>query len=58
MSIVDINTLRILITVVAFAAFLGIVWWAYRPAHKSRFERDAMLPFDETDDLTHSDRGQ
>ncbi len=54
----DINLIRSLVTVAAFAAFLGILWWAYRPAHKTRFERDAMLPFDETDDLTHSDRGQ
>jgi cytochrome c oxidase cbb3-type subunit 4 len=44
----DINVLRILVTVVAFAAFIGIVWWAYAPSRRARFERDAMLPFDET----------
>ncbi len=54
----DINLLRVAMTVAAFAAFLGVLWWAYRPAHKTRFERDALLPFDETDDLTHSDKGQ
>ena len=43
----DINTLRIVITVAAFAAFLVIVWWAYSPSRRGRFERDAMLPFDE-----------
>jgi cytochrome c oxidase cbb3-type subunit 4 len=45
----DINTLRILVTVAAFAAFLGIVWWAYAPARRERFERDALLPFGEDD---------
>ena len=42
----DINTLRALVTVAALAAFLGIVWWAYGPARKARFERDALLPFE------------
>lgn len=45
----DIHWLRGIVTVAAFAAFLGIVWWAYSPARKGRFERDALLPFDETD---------
>ena len=30
----DINTLRIGITLATFAAFLGIVWWAYQPSRK------------------------
>jgi cbb3-type cytochrome oxidase subunit 3 len=34
------------ITVAVFAAFLGIVWWAYSPSRKSRFDEDARLPFD------------
>lgn len=42
----DLNTLRTLVTVAALAAFLGIVWWAYGPARKARFERDGLLPFD------------
>jgi len=43
----DINLLRSLILVAVFAAFLGIVWWAYGPSRKARFERDALLPFHE-----------
>jgi cbb3-type cytochrome oxidase subunit 3 len=35
---VDINLLRIAIMLSAFAAFLGIVWWAYAPARKARLE--------------------
>ena len=34
----DINLIRSLVTVAAFAAFLGIVWWAYSPARKQRLE--------------------
>jgi cytochrome c oxidase cbb3-type subunit 4 len=30
----------------AIIAFAGICWWAYRPAHKKRFEQDAMLALD------------
>lgn len=45
----DINTVRTLVTVLAFATFLGIVWWAYGPSRKERFERDAHLVFDEGD---------
>jgi cytochrome c oxidase cbb3-type subunit 4 len=46
----DINLLRIMVTVAAIAAFLGIVWWAYAPSRKERFERDALLPFGEDDE--------
>ena len=46
----DINLLRSLVTVAAFAAFLGIVWWAYAPSRKARFERDAYLPLNEDGD--------
>jgi cytochrome c oxidase cbb3-type subunit 4 len=45
----DIETLRSLVTVAAFCAFLGVVWWAYAPSRRSRFERDARLPFDGED---------
>jgi cbb3-type cytochrome oxidase subunit 3 len=35
----DINTLRIIVTMATFAAFLGIVLWAYLPSHKETLER-------------------
>jgi cytochrome c oxidase cbb3-type subunit 4 len=48
----DINLLRSLVTVASLAAFLAIVWWAYGPSRKERFERDALLPFlDREEDL-------
>jgi len=46
----DINFLRSLVTVASLAAFLWIVWWAYAPSRKERFERDALLPFAERDE--------
>ncbi len=46
----DINTLRSIITVVAFALFIGIVLWAYSGRRKAAFEQAAMLPFDGEDD--------
>ena len=45
----DIDSLRIAVTVGAFAAFLGIVAWAYAPSRRQRFEDDARLPFDDRD---------
>lgn len=35
----DINSLRIIITLATFAAFVGIVVWAYRPSRKRDLER-------------------
>ena len=46
----DMNLVRSLVTVAAFLAFLGIVWWAYGSARRARFERDALLPFSDEQD--------
>lgn len=43
----DINDLRSIVTVLSFALFLGIVWWAYGKGNKQRFEEAANLPFAE-----------
>lgn len=37
----DINLIRSLVSVAVFAVFLGIVWWAYAPGRKRRFDEDA-----------------
>ena len=42
----DLMLLRNVVTVVAFVAFLGIVWWAYAPSRKSKLDEVALLPFD------------
>jgi len=55
----EMGFLRGLITVLTLVAFLGICWWAYRPANKRRFEEDAMLPFDDADaDERADDEGE
>ncbi len=46
----DINTLRSIITVLAFVIFIGIVLWAYSERSKAAFDEAARLPFDEDDD--------
>ncbi|MBM3379524.1 MAG: cbb3-type cytochrome oxidase subunit 3 [Betaproteobacteria bacterium] len=44
-----LTDLRILITVVSFSAFVGIVLWAFAPALRTRFDADAAIPFHEDD---------
>lgn len=43
----DINDLRSVITVLAFASFAGIVAWAWSGRRKAEFEEAARLPFTE-----------
>ncbi|MBI5277184.1 MAG: CcoQ/FixQ family Cbb3-type cytochrome c oxidase assembly chaperone [Burkholderiales bacterium] len=43
----DINTLRIVATLAAFAAFIGIIAWAFHKPHAKRFEEAARLPFEQ-----------
>jgi cytochrome c oxidase cbb3-type subunit 4 len=45
----DINTIRIAITLISFAAFLCIVAWAMSPAKRRDFEEAARLPLSEDD---------
>ena len=47
----DINDLRSLFTVLAFIAFMGIVWWAYSDRRKQSYEAAAMLPLDDDSEL-------
>ena len=44
----DIETARILVTVVSFAVFVGIALWAYGSGR--RFDEAARLPFAEGDE--------
>jgi cytochrome c oxidase cbb3-type subunit IV len=43
----DINTLRILVTVASFIVFVGIVIWVWRNRNTADFKEAAKLPFDE-----------
>jgi cytochrome c oxidase cbb3-type subunit 4 len=41
----DINVLRVIVTVVAFVVFVGILVWAALPSQKAQFDEAAQLPF-------------
>ncbi|OGA21303.1 MAG: hypothetical protein A3I01_15965 [Betaproteobacteria bacterium RIFCSPLOWO2_02_FULL_65_24] len=41
----DIDMLRVLVTVASFATFIGIVLWAYSSGSRRGFEEAAALPF-------------
>ena len=43
----DINTLRITVTLISLAIFLAIVAWALHPGARAGFEEAARLPLDE-----------
>ncbi len=43
----DINTVRIAVTVLSFAAFLAIVAYVAAARNKPRFDAAARLPFEE-----------
>ena len=41
----DVNDLRIAVTILSFACFGGIVAWAWSRKNKGQFDEAAMLPF-------------
>jgi cytochrome c oxidase cbb3-type subunit IV len=41
----DVNTLRIIATLLSFATFIGLMVWAYSRRNRERFEEDAKIPF-------------
>ncbi|MGA7983987.1 MAG: CcoQ/FixQ family Cbb3-type cytochrome c oxidase assembly chaperone [Burkholderiales bacterium] len=52
----DTILIHIIWTLTSLAVFLGIVWWAYAPSHRERFERDGRMLFDEPEQPA-DDRG-
>jgi cytochrome c oxidase cbb3-type subunit 4 len=50
----DLGLMRGVIVLITLSTFVGICWWAYRPANRSRFEEDALLAFadDEVEAMT------
>jgi cytochrome c oxidase cbb3-type subunit IV len=43
----DINTLRIFITIVSLVVFVGILIWVWRNRNTKDFKEAANLPFNE-----------
>jgi cytochrome c oxidase cbb3-type subunit IV len=45
----DINLLRSIVTVLTFAIFMGIIWWAMSRRNQASFDEAAQLPFRQDD---------
>ena len=45
----DVNTIRILVTLIALGAYLAIVLWAYLPQRKEGLDAQARSILDEAD---------
>ena len=43
----DVNDLRIAVTVVSLLAFLGLLVWVGRSRHRQGFEEAARIPLDD-----------
>ena len=46
----DVNDLRVMVTVLSFVAFIGIVFWVLARRNAGRFDAAAQLPFLEAAD--------
>jgi cytochrome c oxidase cbb3-type subunit 4 len=44
---IDITDLRIAVTLLCFATFLGIAYWAFAGRNRERFDEAARIPFDQ-----------
>ena len=40
----DLNTLRIIMTLISFAVFIGIIAWALAPGNRAAFEEASLIP--------------
>jgi cytochrome c oxidase cbb3-type subunit 4 len=43
----DVNDLRVITTLLAFAVFIGIMVWAFSARNKEDFEAASKLPLDQ-----------
>ncbi|HCG8163631.1 CcoQ/FixQ family Cbb3-type cytochrome c oxidase assembly chaperone [Vibrio parahaemolyticus] len=53
----DFGTIHSIYTVVLFASFICIVWWAFSKKRKARFEEDANLVFADEEQTTPNNQG-
>jgi cytochrome c oxidase cbb3-type subunit 4 len=49
----DINIIRIAVTILSFVAFAGILVWVMRPSNRDRFSAAENLPFADADGVRH-----
>jgi cbb3-type cytochrome oxidase subunit 3 len=45
----DVNVIRILVTLAALTAYVGIVWWAYLPHRRDGLDAEARRILEEID---------
>jgi cbb3-type cytochrome oxidase subunit 3 len=45
----DVNAIRILVMIVALAAYVAIVWWAYLPHRREGLDAEARRILEEAD---------
>jgi cytochrome c oxidase cbb3-type subunit 4 len=53
----DIGTIHSIWTIVLFASFIGVVWWAFGKSRKARFEEDANLVFADEQKAASEEKG-
>jgi cytochrome c oxidase cbb3-type subunit 4 len=53
----DVNDLRVVVTVVSMLVFIGIVAWAYSRKNRDSFDEAARLPFDDGEPVTRANLG-
>lgn len=54
----DVNDLRIAVTLLSFVIFIGIVVWAWSRKNAARFDEAAQLPFMDSVDADGPSRGE
>ena len=54
----DINTMREIVTVLSFLAFLAILAHALRPSNAERFEKAGRLPLDDDQPYIEGQEGR
>lgn len=47
----DLNELRVLVTMASFVCFAGIAVWACWPGHRADFDAAAQLPFSDEESV-------
>ncbi|MDH5737666.1 MAG: cbb3-type cytochrome c oxidase subunit 3 [Gammaproteobacteria bacterium] len=49
-----VDDLRGVATLLCMLAFLAVVWWAYAPSRKKRFESASMIPFADSQEVENN----
>ncbi len=49
----DLNDVRVIVTVLSFAAFIAIVWWAYSSRRKQAYDQAARSLLEDDDKPVH-----